>query len=383
MARLTRLPLYGVLAVVFAGLAQPAEFNELFQAFSRADNGGCQGYLDRDGLFDNWHQEVYDMVEAAVRGLDEYSNVVPVQAAVKSFFGISPNRNSVPAPLDPEEGDIYGESSQPELLSGAYTCSPTHLPCEAFFSLRSRTLGIWYQVEIFLNGGGTPKKSPLPWLFCDSTFLTPKDPTHQAQDIEGKRMTAPDLTPIVIGNEYRTQLTGGKRPFWSEDMHTYVFEPPGQGDAYCASVAGDGGVAVTIDTVHNELDPTDETKTRTAVTLCPLAFTDPNAQDTLRSLPITARTRLQAVQPKSLTLLHEIFHALFSETYFDSSDDEDCKPSSAWDSAILTWTVLTEHDPGRWGGSMPDACEWQTRESRPEAKSRQLGLLCAGHVLPV
>jgi hypothetical protein len=105
-------------------------------------------------------------------------------------------------------------------------------------------------------------------------------------------MAAPDRTPIIIGNEYRTQLTGGKLPFWSEDMCTYVFEPSGQGDAYCASVAGQGGVAVTIDTVHNDLDPKDETLTRTAVTLCPLAFTDPNAQDTLRSLPIKARTEL-------------------------------------------------------------------------------------------
>jgi hypothetical protein len=115
MAPLARLPLYGLLAVIFAGLAKPAEFNELFTAYSRAGQGGCHAYLDKDGLLDDWHQEVFDMVEAAVRGLDEYSNVVPVQAAVKSFFGISPNRNSVPAPLRLQGGDIYGELSCSQL----------------------------------------------------------------------------------------------------------------------------------------------------------------------------------------------------------------------------------------------------------------------------
>jgi hypothetical protein len=97
-----------VLAVVFAGLAQPAEFNEVFQAYSRADYGGCQGYLDKDGLFDDWHQEVYDMVEAAANGLDQYLNIVQVQMAAHSFFGIAPDPHSVPQPLTPE-GDIYCE----------------------------------------------------------------------------------------------------------------------------------------------------------------------------------------------------------------------------------------------------------------------------------
>jgi hypothetical protein len=122
-------------------------------------------------------------------------------------------------------------------------------------------LALFAQIESFLDGAETPKKTPLPWLFCDSTFLKFKDPTYQAQDKDCIGMIDPDQTPIVIGNEYKTQLTGGKRPFWSEDMCTYVFELPGQGDTYCAAVASQGGLAVTIDTVHNELVKPEDTRT--------------------------------------------------------------------------------------------------------------------------
>jgi hypothetical protein len=86
---------------------------------------------------------------------------------------------------------------------------------------------------------------------------------------------------------------------------------------------------VTIDTKHKDLDPNDSAEARVAVTLCPSAFNDPLSQETITSKTITAETLLSDVQPRSLTLLHEIFHALFGRQ-FDDGDKESCKSSVAF-----------------------------------------------------
>ncbi|KAK4096000.1 hypothetical protein N658DRAFT_511580 [Parathielavia hyrcaniae] len=211
MAHLARLPLYGLLVVqvLFAGVAQSAEFHELFTAYSRADKGGCQNHLGTGGLFDKWHQEMFDMVAAAVKGFHEYDITPPVQMAARNFLGVPRDPRAIPGTLKPPRGKIYG----------------------------------------------TYNNAPLPWLFCDSSFLTPKDTTSQAQDSMCNLLTTPNLIPVLIGNEYAKRLTNGKKPFWSEDMCTYVFEPPEHGDNYCAAVEGDKGLAVTLDTLHNDLIP--------------------------------------------------------------------------------------------------------------------------------
>jgi hypothetical protein len=144
--------------------------------------------------------------------------------------------------------------------------------------------------------------------------------------MSGKPIAGPDGAPVLIGSEYAGQLVGEKVPFWSEDMHTYIFDEPVHGDNYCAATAEDGGLAVTVDTTHTELNGNDGAKARISVTLCPSAFNDPLSQETITSKTITARMRLQTVQPRSLTLLHEIFHALFGPQ-FDAGNDEHCKSS--------------------------------------------------------
>jgi hypothetical protein len=211
--------------------------------------------------------------------------------------------------------------------------------------LRTLHLGKFVRISEFLSGKGTVHKGPLPWLFCDSTFLTPKSFMDQAQDMSGKPIAGPDGAPILIGNEYAARMAEGKLPFWSEDIHTYIFDDPGYGDNHCAATAGKKDLAVTVDTRHTQLNGNDGTKARVAVTLCPSAFNDPLSQETLTSKTIKAKTRLSAVQPRSLTLLHEIFHALFSAE-FDSGTDEHCKSSIYPTPGSLRapiYTVCSEH----------------------------------------
>jgi hypothetical protein len=116
------------------------------------------------------------------------------------------------------------------------------------------SIGKFVRVSEFLAGKGTVQKGPIPWLFCDSTFLTPKSVMDHAQDMLGNPIAGPDGAPILISSEYGAQLVDGKLPFWSEDIHTYIFDKPGHGDKHCAATAGNNDLAVTVDTRHIQLD---------------------------------------------------------------------------------------------------------------------------------
>lgn len=142
--------------------------------------------------------------------------------------------------------------------------------------------------------------------------------------MDGKYVKRPDGTPVLIGDEYGADLAGGKAPFWSDDMHTYIFDDPGQGDQHCVSMKETKGLAVTIGTIHTAVNPNDGKEARVAITLCPLTFDDSESQKNIDSRPIRSGMLLSSVQTRCLTLLHKIFHARWSQE-FDSGDDEDCK----------------------------------------------------------
>jgi hypothetical protein len=127
-----RLALHFVLVAAFAGLAaaelgqsvnltqlwrrDDISFDRVFTAYSRPDRGGCQAYLNEDGLLDNWHQEAIDMVEAALDGLDSYNDPVKgprVEMAAQTFFGLSRSRRGGPIPRDlTSKGEVYGKSNR-------------------------------------------------------------------------------------------------------------------------------------------------------------------------------------------------------------------------------------------------------------------------------
>ncbi|KAL2021901.1 hypothetical protein VTK56DRAFT_6496 [Thermocarpiscus australiensis] len=145
----------------------------------------------------------------------------------------------------------------------------------------------------------------------------------QAQDSNCALIKGPDGTPTPIGSEDGAHLTGAQTSLLVRGhVRLRLRRSRLRQQPLCSrQERRERGLAVTVDTSYNDLDPKDAEKTRTAVTLCPLAFTDENSQDTIRSKTIRSRMRLATVQPKSLTLLHEIFHALFGGQ-FDSGGEE-------------------------------------------------------------
>jgi hypothetical protein len=133
-----RLALHSVLIAAFAGLAAAElvggesvnltqlwrrdddfSFDQVFTLYSRTDRGGCQAYLNQDGLLDNWHQEAIDMVEAALDGLDSYNDPDKgprVEMAARAFLGLSRRRGGpIPRALT-KNGDVYGKSNQHQAI---------------------------------------------------------------------------------------------------------------------------------------------------------------------------------------------------------------------------------------------------------------------------
>jgi hypothetical protein len=148
-----RLALHSVLVAAFAGLAaselvggqsvnltqlwrrDDISFDQVFTAYSRADRGGCQAYLNQDGLLDDWHQEAIDMVEAALQGLDSYGDPGKkgrkVEMAARTFFGLSRRRGGpIPEDLMPD-GEVYGKSNQHRALDhSGIIISEGYLDCQ-------------------------------------------------------------------------------------------------------------------------------------------------------------------------------------------------------------------------------------------------------------
>ncbi|KAK4160429.1 hypothetical protein QBC43DRAFT_338230 [Cladorrhinum sp. PSN259] len=238
-----------------------ADAVSIFGSFYITPN--CEPLAD---LLDTWYDESYDMAEAAVAAMNNYANDVDVQKAVTTFFGIKPTD---------------GDAGRKAIL--------THLR----------------QVFSFLNQNNANLLDfRQPWLFCNHDFMIAKDKNDAAFDQMGRPIPDPaDPTKHkTIYEMFTTKLTKNKNPYWMQEINEYTFDSVDM-SRYCDDPENS---ALTWDVSPRGADP------GTAVPLmmiCPNAFTDRDYYDPMPgSDKVTAGSRLQNYQPRSITFLHEMFH---------------------------------------------------------------------------
>ena len=165
------------------------------------------------------------------------------------------------------------------------------------------------EVKDFLDGNWD---RATPRLFCSDKWLTKLERTDAAWDTDKQETVmeeGPDGTfaPIAIENvkNYQPDLweedaeglwsKNKEIPYWSDDLKEYVFDEDYEGKTFCTFSEENFGL-------------TQDVTVPATVTLCPSAFTNPNAVVSLGSEAPKAGLSIANILPRSGTLYHELFH---------------------------------------------------------------------------
>ena len=166
-------------------------------------------------------------------------------------------------------------------------------------------------------------------MFCHSTFLVLHEPTDPALDFLGNTIVDQDNDVVYIKDvkKYQDEIKkhAGNKPWGAGEptnLNGYYFTDR-DGD-YCAD--DELGVAAAVQPfiqgANGQALNGDEIA---SVILCPHSFDGspkPNSYLEANNL-IEKGINLGDVVPKSTTLVHELFHALFGIAFL-SGDDERC-----------------------------------------------------------
>ncbi|KAJ4303201.1 hypothetical protein N0V90_002094 [Kalmusia sp. IMI 367209] len=269
-------------------LAGAVQLSDLMTIAGGNTFGGCAGRLGPPDILDAWHEESIDSLSVAIDALvnkwDQNNNDGRrVRAALNVFFRIPPNRGATSRSLK---------------------------------NTIQRNLGRvfdWLQDDL----EGIPPAST--FLFCDSTFLVQKNAaTDQAQDYQGRGITV-NNNPITIGGVtvYANNLRGGNIPWWSGNrspINGYYFAGPNSGGNYCND-PGHYGLTSTLNALRGNPSggqPVTHAQYQSVI-LCPSAFDNTVQVNSWNAGNAATQvgTSLQAVTPKSTTLMHEAFHVVF------------------------------------------------------------------------
>ncbi|KAF3808299.1 hypothetical protein GCG54_00006920 [Colletotrichum gloeosporioides] len=279
------------------------EITDVFTVQRGGDStGGCDARLDP--LLDNWLTESLFSLTAAIDAVDAYDRRFEVRYAMLAFFSF-------------EIQDTLGTKQE----------NPTRY--RTWEKIRKNMV----EVKNFLEHdkvvpGGDVFKFPKEkfWLHCHSTFLTEQSSTSPALDYEGNEMKKDDK-PITIQELAAYQKAISKepnaKPWWSgvnTDQNGYYFSEDGrnycQGDNLGATASikplkAEGGQAVTKPEIAS-------------VILCPYAFDNTKNPDNYRdaNAKLKKDVRLDAVLPKSTTLVHEAFHAVHGDKFLAGKEEK-------------------------------------------------------------
>ncbi|EQB59248.1 hypothetical protein CGLO_00386 [Colletotrichum gloeosporioides Cg-14] len=279
------------------------EITDVFTVQRGGDStGGCDARLDP--LLDNWLTESLFSLTAAIDAVDAYDRRFEVRYAMLAFFSF-------------EIQDTLGTKQE----------NPTRY--RTWEKIRKNMV----EVKNFLEHdkvvpGGDVFKFPKEkfWLHCHSTFLTEQSSTSPALDYEGNEIKKDDK-PITIQELAAYQKAISKepnaKPWWSgvnTDQNGYYFSEDGrnycQGDNLGATASikplkAEGGQAVTKPEIAS-------------VILCPYAFDNTKNPDNYRdaNAKLKKDVRLDAVLPKSTTLVHEAFHAVHGDKFLAGKEEK-------------------------------------------------------------
>ncbi|OQE02834.1 hypothetical protein PENVUL_c038G02194 [Penicillium vulpinum] len=174
-------------------------------------------------------------------------------------------------------------------------------------------------VQNFMKGNSKHERTPR--LYCDDTWLERLSRTNAAwnteEGTEGSRKEImeegpnglvhkkiediKDYRPFLFTEDEKTgqYVSNGNAPYWSDDLHEYVFQEDYGDKSYCTKPGLDG---------KTNLAGTQDQSEPSTVTLCPLSFSNPQAIDSLGSKTPTAGMSIPEFLPKSATFYHELFH---------------------------------------------------------------------------
>jgi len=226
--------------------------------------------------------------------------------------------------------------------------------------------------------GDRIRPDQIPYLFCGSTFMEAKSPSDPAQDPDGDTYPSPNLDklglPATIEEMYGTQVASSGDPYWISEMGSYVFErDPELARKFCDKKKNLG---LTFDYT---LPGGGNTKTQIMM-LCNHVFTSTLYKEKLSAAgDITKGKTLRSNAPRSVTLLHEMFHVANGHNLL-AGDGEECKSSSH---------ILTLEKQGNANYTTPEKHRLARPYHRPQEgprlggakEPRELCLFRSGHVL--
>lgn len=166
------------------------------------------------------------------------------------------------------------------------------------------------------------------WLFCDSTFLSLEENTapaldkngNQIRDTKGNSMKVQDIPKYV--KEFKKNPTF--KAWWSggyTDIKGYFFDADG---ANFCSLPNNRGVTAAV----RPLSATGKVMIKAEIAgiiICPSSFdgnVEPNSYRDANNKLAPGASFATAI-PKSTTLLHEAFHAIFAQDVL-AGDEENC-----------------------------------------------------------
>lgn len=164
-----------------------------------------------------------------------------------------------------------------------------------------------------------------PGLFRDSTWVVQVEGGALAvvRDSTGEEMWE-GTTPVTVQQTFGKKIEAKQLPFWSSYLNAYEFASSADGEQYCANNADAKGATADLHL------PTKPSSPIVAVTLCPYAFTAPDAIELLPNadadlldldgVAFREGTYLHKVLPKSATLLHEAFHVVRGNRFLFSGE---------------------------------------------------------------
>ncbi|KAI1345752.1 hypothetical protein F5Y01DRAFT_322793 [Xylaria sp. FL0043] len=293
-----RLSLSAVLLSVLLRKAFCVTVDQLFVVQSGASNGGCDKYFDqvkKDGILDNWVEEINFSLSTAIDGLDLYNQDIRIRRAVQTFFGVR-NRGKA--------------SNNAQQAIDKIADNLKHV--QDFVSYASSAGQPIYQNSNF-------------HLFCGSDFLVRQAVDTPALDWQAKQILDNKGNPVNIAAvpEYAAALAGepDKEAWWSGDhtpVNGYYFS--NTGGEYCdtkSSTNNDAdGHNLGLTAVIQQLGVVGSTgaaRTVDNIIICDYSFTNPDRPESYAAgdAAIVAGTNLAKAVPRSATLFHELFHLLF------------------------------------------------------------------------
>ena len=181
-------------------------------------------------------------------------------------------------------------------------------------------------------------------LLCDSTFLAEHLRTDPAWDLGGQVIHNDKNEVVAIQDveAYKEPLSDqGNRVWWPDQvagLNGYFFDPDGGG--FCAGGPQRWGLTAHIQKVERDgsgeyIEP--KGVQLASVVICPASFNRSDAPDNYRdaSNALEVGRSIHEVVPKSATLLHEVFHAVFGKV-LASGKQEFCKCMRL----LLQWCCL-------------------------------------------